>query len=191
MTQKILLAVYGSLKRGQPLNGMLTEARYIGTTLIKDYVMQHCGGYPAAVQFNGYYVVAEVFEVSDKILTRIDKVEGTVNNLFSRILINTVFGDVWVYTRTSDKLTINSKIVPDGLWKGSGSRLSPWLGAETEARLKKLEALRNLTGAQQITPTWATPFPPIASVPRPLTWEETITQEINSLPKDVTVEDAI
>lgn len=185
MTVRNLLAVYGALKRGGPLNGMLVGAEYLGTTCIKEFVMEHCRSHPAAVPFDGFYILCEIYEVNEKILARIDRIENSVNDIFCRTKVASHFGPVWLYVKSADTLKANgSRIVPNGVWKGALTEAAVWLGVNTERKLKDNERRRG--GA-----VWQCPLPTeehhvvAPQIPRELSFEETIQIEIHKLPKTI------
>jgi gamma-glutamylcyclotransferase (GGCT)/AIG2-like uncharacterized protein YtfP len=73
---KTLVAVYGTLKRGQSNHGLLSDSQFVslGETL-PNYSLLEMGGYPGAI-YGQQKLVVEVFSVSPEVLARLDQLEG-------------------------------------------------------------------------------------------------------------------
>src|SRR5271170_4789003 len=97
-TNKTLLFVYGTLMRGgklHPALGALPNVRYVGKAKIRAELYRLRGvEYPGAVQTSrmNRYVHGELYSLSnpDRMLKRIDEIEGCDEGLFKRRLV-----DVW------------------------------------------------------------------------------------------------
>lgn len=128
------VAVYGTLKKGGRLHGHMDGARFIGHTLIKDYLMLDMGAFPGVIYGHGFKVVAELWECTWEKIFNLDRVEGHPN-LFTRTRIQTFKGPTWMYTREEKGLKLMQyKWLPHGYWPAStddGERASiPWTGWE-------------------------------------------------------------
>jgi gamma-glutamylaminecyclotransferase len=73
-----LIFVYGTLKRGEPLNKHLEHDRFVGEASTQPfYRLLHNGWYPMLVHAkNGLEIGGEVWEVDDETLKMLDRVEG-------------------------------------------------------------------------------------------------------------------
>ncbi|HEX5136369.1 MAG TPA: gamma-glutamylcyclotransferase family protein [Planctomycetota bacterium] len=90
MTLRIL--VYGLLRRGGTLHGLLAGARYLEDVRVPGYDLFHMGEYPAAVPGKGA-IVAELWELaSADALSALDRAEG-VPTLYRRERVL----DAWLY----------------------------------------------------------------------------------------------
>jgi gamma-glutamylaminecyclotransferase len=75
---KHTIFVYGTLKKGCGLNYMLNTSTYIGEAVTMDkYKLHHINSLPMLEkEVKDDYVVGDVYRVNDKILEKLDKVEG-------------------------------------------------------------------------------------------------------------------
>lgn len=97
----MLVAVYGTLKRGYGNHRLLSEATFIDTDVVMDFDLAFSGSvgsFPVAMRTDdGSKVVVEVFDIGDddSILRRLDSLEGVP----------------WMYTReevvTADGRKVN------------------------------------------------------------------------------------
>ena len=96
MKRDILVAVYGTLKRGHGnYKRLLTEAEFLGEERINGWDMYHLGGFPAIVEGDGEITV-ETFKVNQEEFKRLDGLEG-YPHFYDRKLIETSQGDAWIY----------------------------------------------------------------------------------------------
>jgi gamma-glutamylcyclotransferase (GGCT)/AIG2-like uncharacterized protein YtfP len=82
----IAIFVYGTLKRGERSNGMLSGQQFLGPAQTEPrYRLYDCGRHPALVPDpeNGVAVQGEVWQVNDETLQKLDEYEG-VPDYFSR-----------------------------------------------------------------------------------------------------------
>jgi gamma-glutamylaminecyclotransferase len=87
--EKILVAVYGSLKRGENNHDLLevVGATFIGSGCTQpNYKLLNFGNYPGAIKGTNCLEV-EVYEVSQKVLERLDQLEGHPS-FYQRLLVN-------------------------------------------------------------------------------------------------------
>lgn len=83
LTQRLF--VYGSLKRGYALHDYLSAQKFLGTAVTKPlYRLYDCGSYPGMVHVaaNGLAVTGEVYQISDRVRTVLDEVEGVNEGLY-------------------------------------------------------------------------------------------------------------
>lgn len=108
--EKHLVFVYGTLKRGGRLHDALRYANFLGVHSTDPvYAMYTTNDlYPYICDGNSV-VHGEVFEVDDENLRYLDRVEG-YPDFYNRKLIETPWGDAWVYY-------INVKFIKSGSWE--------------------------------------------------------------------------
>lgn len=100
---KILVAVYGSLRDGLGNHRLLANAKYLGEfTTPKEYSLYALGGYPGLKQNGETAVVMEVYEVTPEEANRIDQLEGyspnrTNNDFYDKVTIDTPYGEAGTY----------------------------------------------------------------------------------------------
>jgi gamma-glutamylcyclotransferase (GGCT)/AIG2-like uncharacterized protein YtfP len=71
--------VYGTLKKGFHNHSVLQGAEYIGTAnSVQKFNMINLGGFPAVLynSDDGYQISGEIYKINDKILDRLDILEG-------------------------------------------------------------------------------------------------------------------
>lgn len=141
----MLLFVYGSLMYGFALHFYLKHAHFVGRGFIKGYTLYNLGFYPCIVHGTGK-VFGEVYEVNNKTLAAIDKVEGVDDQvpsmgLYIRESTTAYFDDykeeveTYVYNQPLPK---NSKLIESGdylRYIGSGGKINYFAyGANTNIR---------------------------------------------------------
>ena len=71
------IMVYGSLKRGFGNHRLLETSKFMGNaTTEPSFVMISLGGFPGIVRGGETPISGEIFEVSDEVLARLDRLEG-------------------------------------------------------------------------------------------------------------------
>lgn len=107
------LFVYGTLKRGGQLNGLLKGAKFLGQHVIKGRLHQEPGTwYPQAQPGEGQ-IHGELFgDVDSTTLERLDRAEGHPF-LYKRTEIEVGGGPAWIYWYVPDTLG-NVPLVPGG-----------------------------------------------------------------------------
>jgi gamma-glutamylcyclotransferase (GGCT)/AIG2-like uncharacterized protein YtfP len=68
------LLVYGLLRRGEPMHGLLGDAVFLGEVRLPGFDLFHMGEYPAAVPGTGT-IVAELYEIRVSLLEVLDRAE--------------------------------------------------------------------------------------------------------------------
>lgn len=78
--------VYGSLKRGYRLHGLLRDQQFLGTArTVARYRLFDCGHYPGLCDAaDGVAIEGEVYVVSDGCLEALDRAEGVDEGLYER-----------------------------------------------------------------------------------------------------------
>ncbi len=92
----VRLLVYGLLRKGEPMHGLLAGAEFLGERRLQGYDLFDLGEYPAAVPGTGA-VVAELYELpSPAVVDVLDRAEG-VPTLYRRELVEGAW--LYVYAR--------------------------------------------------------------------------------------------
>ncbi len=121
MNKRILVAVYGSLRKEMGNHRLLENANYLGEfTTPKEFSLYSLGSYPGLTQNGETGVVMEVYEVTPQEADRIDQLEGydpnrKDNTFYDKITIETPYGDAGTYIymgRVSGR-----DLVESGDWK--------------------------------------------------------------------------
>ena len=99
-----LVFVYGSLKAGYALHGLLSHQTFEGTTqTTSDFRLYDLGRYPGLkrASVNGSSIRGEVYRIDDECLRRLDDEEGVDDGLYTRERIQLQapfqFQAVWTY----------------------------------------------------------------------------------------------
>lgn len=93
----VRLFVYGLLRRGGPMHGLLAGAEFLGEVRIAGYDLFHMGEYPAAAPGAGE-IVAELYELpSPAVLEVLDEAER-VPTLYRRELVD----GAWLYVYAAE-----------------------------------------------------------------------------------------
>ena len=112
--------VYGTLKRGNHNFKFLANSRFLGAhTTDPSYTLTCNGFFPKAVRGGSTAIVGEVFEVDEKTLESLNRLEGfhgfgSPHNHYDVDLIETPFGETMIYVVNPGE---GSKtVVPSGEW---------------------------------------------------------------------------
>jgi gamma-glutamylcyclotransferase (GGCT)/AIG2-like uncharacterized protein YtfP len=115
--------VYGSLLSGMGNHGLLSSAKFIGTTkTTPHFKMMDLGWFPGVVEHHeGDSIIGEVYEVDDEQLYRLDRLEGYNSSnptmgLYNKKEINTEFGKaiIYIYNNPFERTGI---FVSNGDWR--------------------------------------------------------------------------
>lgn len=118
-----LVFVYGTLRRGQSNNRLLTDAQFISDYITgPDYTMHHNGFFPSVITGGKTRIVGEVWEVTDRIMSSLDELEG-YPFLYNRTRIETPWGKAWMYYRKPVEVS-QDPIVHDGDWVSAYAELA-------------------------------------------------------------------
>ena len=114
----MLVAVYGSLKKGFGNHSLLKHSKFIGEDIVKGFEMRSMGAFPFIRKGFGN-VHIEIYEVDDLTMFNLDRLEG-YPYFYNRIQVKTknLKKKVWIYV-INEKLSFvtNYKIVSNGLWE--------------------------------------------------------------------------
>jgi gamma-glutamylcyclotransferase (GGCT)/AIG2-like uncharacterized protein YtfP len=99
----MLIAVYGSLRKGLYNHVLIEKSTYVGKfDTLPEYNLYDLGSYPALTKDGNTSIVVEVYRVNEKTLVDVDRLEGyRKDNLGSchyvREKIDTPFGEAYIY----------------------------------------------------------------------------------------------
>ena len=99
----IRVAVYGTLRKGESRNGVLSKSKFLGEGILPYYLpMFDLGPYPAVVQIVGFNTKSkqtkvEVYEIDEDTLTILDRIEGHPNFYKRKLVKIKRHGRCWVY----------------------------------------------------------------------------------------------
>lgn len=99
---EVLVAVYGTLKRGFSNHHVMGAASYLGEDRLAQILLYDLGPFPGAVLAVSEGIVVEVFRVNASQLARIDELEeyradDPPMGLYTRVQLPTRYGLAWVY----------------------------------------------------------------------------------------------
>jgi gamma-glutamylcyclotransferase (GGCT)/AIG2-like uncharacterized protein YtfP len=107
MSETVLLAVYGTLKRGCGNHALIANAQYIGSDKLQEISLYDIGPYPGARLEASAGIEIEVYAVTPSQLARLDLLEeydpaDPSGSLYTRESLETRFGSTWVYLYQGD-----------------------------------------------------------------------------------------
>lgn len=102
MIGTVLVAVYGTLKKGFANHGQMAQAQYIGCDKLAQICLYDIGPYPGARIEPSAGIEVEVYAVNQNQLVELDLLEefdpaAPVGSLYTRELLETRYGSAWVY----------------------------------------------------------------------------------------------
>lgn len=114
------VAVYGTLRKGNGNNMILTESKFLGSTkTLPKFEMFSLGGCPG-IREGDTSLTIEVYEVNQCTLERLDRLEGYRGvgqpNFYEREEVETEFGDALIYTLRDDRF-MDQAIISSGDWE--------------------------------------------------------------------------
>lgn len=75
MNKKIIVFVYGSLKKGYYNHHYLSGSKYLGEAILNDYGLIDLGRYPGIIAQKGCDVEGELYEINAETKAKIDELE--------------------------------------------------------------------------------------------------------------------
>ncbi|MDO8270811.1 MAG: gamma-glutamylcyclotransferase family protein [Gammaproteobacteria bacterium] len=98
----MIVAVYGTLKRGMTNHQLLVDCRFVGEDCLANIVLYELDEFPAARLEPSDGIQVEVYEVSQRVLAMLDKLEEVDHampekGLYRRAQCATRFGVAWIY----------------------------------------------------------------------------------------------
>lgn len=136
MKKKILVFVYGTLKKGYSNHRLLTTSKFISkATTVNKYLFQDNGSFPYVIDNSlsqsqireelKHNVMGELYEVTEEVLSSLDSLEGYRKNsdysLYDRQVVTVVTEDnkkVKCNMYVSQRFYPSLKILDSGEWKG-------------------------------------------------------------------------
>lgn len=112
------LFVYGTLRTGGEAAGKLHGSEFLGTECVTGALYDVNGEYPALVLDGSGSVDGEVWYCPAAVLRRLDRYEGLVAGLYSRVRVRAGEHDCWTYVAgpaLAEVLTRERRIV-SGCW---------------------------------------------------------------------------
>lgn len=114
------VAVYGTLRKGNGNNIILTESNFLGSTkTLPKFEMFSLGGCPG-IREGDTSLKVEVYEVNQCTLERLDRLEGYRGvgqpNFYEREEVETEFGEALIYTLRDDRF-MDQAIISSGDWE--------------------------------------------------------------------------
>ena len=77
--------VYGTLMKGERAHGIISGSRFLGNYRLAEYAMYDLGSYPGIKETIGESVVGEVYEITQEMITALDRYEGE-GSLYKRVI---------------------------------------------------------------------------------------------------------
>ena len=128
--KKYLVAVYGSLRSGMGNHQYyLSDSEYKGTFSTEpEYTLHSLQWYPGLKLNGNTSVVMEVYEVDEKTLTNLNRLEGYYpgekSTFYDRIEINTPWGKAFTYIYVNE--LSKDSIVESGDWVSYKNKNKSW-----------------------------------------------------------------
>ena len=102
MRKKKLIAVYGTLRKGNGNHRLLQNAEYLGTFDSKpEYELYHLGGYPGLKENGNTSIKLEIYAVTDEEALRVDALEGYTEGepayFYDKKYLETPWGNAGIY----------------------------------------------------------------------------------------------
>lgn len=116
----MLIAVYGSLRKGLSNHKVIENTKYIGQYETKPiYNMYSLNAFPGITEGGNTSIVMEVYRVNKEELQRVDNLEGydsssNDNDFYKRVVIKTPYGAAFTYLFEGDVEGLSK--VKDGDW---------------------------------------------------------------------------
>lgn len=126
---KILVAVYGTLRRGLWNHHWMEGAQLLGSDRLREITLYDLGPYPGAVKQPSGGVEVEVYAVSPEKLRQLDILEGHIESepesgLYDREIMATCHGPAWVYLYNHD--VAECPAIREGPWMPRQQGVPEW-----------------------------------------------------------------
>jgi len=112
------LFVYGTLKKGKGLNGILGKSEFFSDGWLKGFKM-YGAGVPFVIQSNNPNdkVYGQIFLVNSSILANVDEIEGHPYG-YTRTWIPDQLDGVWIYLQSARwGSLLNNREIKSGIWE--------------------------------------------------------------------------
>jgi len=120
--EKILVAVYGSLRKNLGNHSLIEDSKYLGEEWTEDgYTMISLSAFPGVYEDeSGGKVKIEIYEVDSYTAARLDMLEGysgedSSRNFYNKKIIETSHGPTYIYF-INDSYRGRNNIVEGGDW---------------------------------------------------------------------------
>ncbi|GAB4200390.1 MAG: gamma-glutamylcyclotransferase [Thermoflexibacter sp.] len=108
--------VYGTLRKGESNHHYLKEGLLIEDEVwAKGYTMYDLVAYPFAVPTAVGQIKGEIWQIDERCLAKIDKLEGIEEGLYTRIFDNAL--QAYIYVRPNSKGLVGIPQITQGDWK--------------------------------------------------------------------------
>lgn len=117
--RNILVAVYGSLKKGFGNHVLLEDAEFLGEDWIPGWDMYSLGGFPAITPSHRLRCLdkndtkIEVYLVNEKEFISLDRLEG-YPSFYNRTKVHTHYGEAWIYFMSEPPKY--GELIKEGVW---------------------------------------------------------------------------
>jgi gamma-glutamylcyclotransferase (GGCT)/AIG2-like uncharacterized protein YtfP len=117
------VAVYGSLLKGLGNHRLLEDSLLLGEdTTSPNYTMYDLGSFPGLLNEGNNTYTVEVYDVDDHTLQRLDWLEGynaeqPERSFYMREVIQTQYGEAYIYFLNEDRVNMMNKVVTDSSWR--------------------------------------------------------------------------
>ena len=120
MSETVLLAVYGTLKKGFGNHALIEHLQFVGSDSLTQISLYDIGPYPGARLEASSGIEVEVYIVTPSELARVDILEefdprDPERSLYTRELLRTRFGTAWVYLYQGE--IDNKPCLRSGAWR--------------------------------------------------------------------------
>lgn len=100
--KEFLVAVYGTLRQGQPNAWLMSDAKFIGFDHLPAISLYDLSVFPAAIESGEDDLTVEIYQINESLLRRLDQLEGfkptkQKDSYFVRKLMPTAYGKAWLY----------------------------------------------------------------------------------------------
>lgn len=119
IARTLLVAVYGTLKRGLRNHCWLQGAEFLGADRLTTATLYDLGPYPGAKSEPSRGIDVEVFRVNARLLADLDRLEGyqvrqPERGVYDRAIHTTTFGPAWLYLYNHD--IAGCPVIREGGW---------------------------------------------------------------------------
>ena len=106
-SNRLLVAVYGTLKRGMSNHHFLARADFLGEDCLHGITLYDLGPYPGAKAEQSEGIDVEVYAISTAELEQLDLLEEFREDTpddgeYTRVLVKTAYGPAWIYLYNPD-----------------------------------------------------------------------------------------
>lgn len=127
-SNRLLVAVYGTLKRGLVNHHLLSRAHFLGEDCLCAITLYDLGPYPGAKAEQSQGIDVEVYAITPAELEQLDALEdfradAPEQGEYTRVLLDTAFGAAWLYLY--NPAVHNKPVQRRGSWQPDHSTAQP------------------------------------------------------------------